>query len=70
MDLANLIININQSGSNITFTPHEEVYGKSFDDPKRRTPDISKIINEIDYKPSMTLEEMIKEISIHMGSSS
>ena len=70
VDLANLIININQSGSNITFTPHEEVYGKSFDDPKRRTPDISKIINEINYKPSMPLEEMIKEISIHMGSSS
>ena len=70
VDLANLIIKINDSSSEITFTPHEEIYGKSFDDPKRRTPDISKITNEIGYKPSMNLEEMIKEISIHMGTSS
>ena len=67
-DLAKLIIKVNESDSVIKNISHEEVYGKTFDDPKRRTPDISKIEKAINYKPSMNIEEMIREISTYMKS--
>ena len=67
-ELAQLIIRVNKSESKINNVSHEEVYGKSFDDPKRRTPDISKIRKAINYEPTMTLEEMIREISTYMKS--
>ena len=67
-ELAQLIIRVNKSESKIDNVSHEEVYGKSFDDPKRRTPDISKIRKAINYAPTMTLEEMIREISTYMKS--
>ena len=67
-ELAELIIEINKSDSRIESISHEKVYGKSFDDPKRRTPDISKIRKAIEYEPTMTLEEMIREISTYMKS--
>jgi len=67
-ELAELVIEINKSDSRIESVSHEKIYGKSFDDPKRRTPDISKIRKAIDYEPTMTLEEMIREISTYMKS--
>jgi len=67
-DLAKLIIKVNESDSVIKNISYEEVYGKTFDDPKRRTPDISKIEKAINYKPSMNIEEMIREISTYMKS--
>ena len=67
-ELAQIVISVNKSESKINTIPHEEVYGKSFDDPKRRTPDISKIRKAINYEPSKTLEEMIREISTYMKS--
>ena len=67
-ELAKLVVEVNKSDSVINKVSHEDIYGKAFDDPKRRTPDISKIEKAISYKPSMTLEEMIKEISTYMKS--
>ena len=67
-ELAQIVISVNKSESKINTIPHEEVYGKSFDDPKRRTPDISKIRKAINYAPTKTLEEMIREISTYMKS--
>ena len=67
-ELAKLIVEVNDSDSKIKKISHKEIYGEAFDDPRRRTPDISKIEKAINYKPSMTLEEMIREISTYMKS--
>ncbi len=41
---------------------HEEIFGKKFEDPKRRTPNIDKIVEYTGIKPSKNIESMIKEI--------
>ena len=61
-DLASLIIEKCNSSSKIIFKDHEEVYGNKFEDPMRRTPSIEKIVNETNYEPSMTIQQMIEEI--------
>ena len=44
-DLAELIIEISGSNSKIKYLSHEDVFGKKFEDPTRRTPNIDKIVN-------------------------
>ena len=61
-DLAELIINSTNSSSKIIYKKHEEIFGNKFEDPNRRTPNIDKIIKFTGIKPSMNIEEMIKEI--------
>ena len=61
-DLAELIIKTTNSNSELIFKNHEEIYGNKFEDPKRRTPNIDKIIKYTGIKPSMNIESMIKEI--------
>ncbi len=61
-DLAELIIKTTSSNSEIIQKTHEEIYGNKFEDPKRRTPNIDKIIKFTGIKPSMGIEDMIKEI--------
>lgn len=60
--LAELIIKLSNSNSKIVYRTHEEVYGSKFEDPMRRTPSIDKIVEATGYEPSMTIENMIKEI--------
>ena len=60
--LAELIIKTVNSDSEIIYKDHEEIYGKKFEDPKRRTPNIDKIVEYTGIKPSKNIESMIKEI--------
>ncbi|RDX33021.1 NAD-dependent epimerase/dehydratase family protein [Candidatus Actinomarina sp. HD9-500m-PIT-SAG01] len=61
-DLAELIIEISGSNSKIKYLSHEDVFGKKFEDPTRRTPNIDKIVNTTGIKPSYDIKTMIKEI--------
>ena len=61
-DLAELIIKTTNSNSEIVQITHEEIFGNKFEDPMRRTPNIDKIIKFTGIKPSMGIEDMIKEI--------
>jgi len=61
-DLAELIIRTTDSNSEIVQKTHEEIFGKKFEDPMRRTPNIDKIVKFTGIKPSMGIEDMIKEI--------
>jgi len=61
-ELAELIIKSTNSNSELIFKNHEEIYGNKFEDPKRRTPNIDKIVEFTGIKPSMNIENMIKEI--------
>ena len=61
-ELAKLIIKTVKSDSEIIYKDHEEIFGKKFEDPKRRTPNIDKIVEYTGIKPSKNIESMIKEI--------
>jgi len=61
-NLAELFIEKTNSNSQIIFKSHEEVFGKAFEDPKRRTPGINKIIEFTGMKPTKNIEFMIENI--------
>ena len=61
-NLAELIIEKTNSNSQIIFKSHEEVFGKAFEDPKRRTPGIDKIIEFTGMKPTKNIEFMVENI--------
>ena len=61
-NLAQLIIDKTNSKSQIIFKSHEEVFGKAFEDPKRRSPGIDKIIEFTGMKPTKNIEFMIENI--------
>ena len=62
INLAELIIEKTNSNSQIIFKSHEEVFGKAFEDPKRRTPGIDMIIEFTGMKPTKNIEFMIENI--------
>jgi UDP-glucose 4-epimerase len=61
-DLAELIILKTNSNSKIIYKSHEDVFGKAFEDPKRRTPGIDKIIEFTGMKPTKNIEFMVENI--------
>jgi len=61
-DLAELIISKTNSNSQIIYKSHEDVFGKAFEDPKRRTPGIDKIIEFTGIKPTKNVDFMIENI--------
>ena len=61
-ELAELIIEKCNSNSQIIYKSHEEVFGKSFEDPNRRTPGIEKIVDFTGIKPSKNIEFMVENI--------
>jgi UDP-glucose 4-epimerase len=60
--LAEKIINIVNSKSNLKFIPYEDVYGLDFDDMRRRVPDLTKAEKLLNWKPKTKLNEIIKQI--------
>ena len=65
LDLANKIIKITDSRSEIKFIPYEKAYPAGFEDMERRVPDISKIERVLGWKPQIGLEQIIKDIAAH-----
>ena len=61
-DLAELVISKTNSNSQIIYKSHEDVFGKAFEDPKRRTPGIGKIIEFTGIKPTKNIDFMIENI--------
>ena len=61
-DLAELVISKSNSNSQIIYKSHEDVFGKAFEDPKRRTPGIDKIIEFTGIKPTKNIDFMIENI--------
>jgi UDP-glucose 4-epimerase len=63
LDLAKLIIHQTNSKSKISFLDYRDAYGAGFEDIERRVPDISKIMNFINWEPIISLNDIIKDIS-------
>jgi UDP-glucose 4-epimerase len=65
LDLAQRIIEVTGSGSDISMTPYDEAYGEGFEDMYRRVPDIAKVQALIDWRPSRSLENIVRDVAAH-----
>lgn len=61
-DLAQKVIQITNSNSQIVHIPYIQAYEEGFEDMQRRVPDISKIRNLIDFRPTINLEGILKTV--------
>ena len=62
LKLAQKIISISNSQSEIKFIPHKDVFGNLFEDMHRRVPDIQKINKLVGFKPEIGIDETLQEL--------
>lgn len=60
--LANKIIEITQSRSEIRYIPYDKAYEEGFEDMQRRLPDTTKLNSLIGFKPTVDLSGIIKDV--------
>jgi UDP-glucose 4-epimerase len=65
LDLAQRIIEVTGSGSDISLTSYDEAYGEGFEDMYRRVPDITKVQALIGWRPSRSLENIVRDVAAH-----
>ena len=63
--LAERVKALTASQAEIVCVPYEEAYGEGFEDMPRRVPDISKASNLIGYRPTRSLDEILKRVIDH-----
>ena len=66
--LAQKVIKLTNSTSEIIYKKYSEVFGDYFEEPQRRVPDISKIKKVVGWQPKQSLDEVIIEIAEHLKS--
>lgn len=67
-ELAQKVIKLTNSSSEIIYKKHSEVFGDRFEEPQRRVPDISKIKKVVGWQPKQSLDEVIIEIAEYLKS--
>ena len=65
-ELAQKVIKLTNSTSEIIYKKHSEVFGDHFEEPQRRVPDISKIKKIVGWQPKQSLDETIIEIAEYL----
>ncbi|MCX7599309.1 MAG: GDP-mannose 4,6-dehydratase [Armatimonadetes bacterium] len=60
LELAETIVRLSESKSQIVFVPQEKIYGTSYEDVPRRVPDTTKMENLLGVKAETPLEEGLK----------
>jgi len=61
--LAEQVIKMTGSKSEITYTPYSDAYPAGFEDIQRRVPDISKVRSAIGWAPTKDLSQIISDIA-------
>ncbi|MFL6275139.1 MAG: NAD-dependent epimerase/dehydratase family protein [Blastocatellia bacterium] len=62
LELARKIKKLTGSESRIVFKPYDEAYEEGFEDMMRRVPDVSKIRELINYKPTTDLDSILASV--------
>ena len=62
MRLAELVRDAADSSSPVELVPYEEAYGEGFEDMQRRVPDVSKLERLIGFRPSTSLDQIIRDV--------
>ncbi|MGE5578210.1 MAG: NAD-dependent epimerase/dehydratase family protein [Syntrophothermus sp.] len=60
LELAQLIVALSESKSEIVFQPYAEYYGPHYEDVRRRAPDLAAAERILDYHPAVSLEDGLK----------
>jgi UDP-glucose 4-epimerase len=60
--LAERIRTLCGSRSTIELVPYEQIYGSSFEDMRRRVPDLRKIERMVGYRPEYTLDRLLESV--------
>jgi UDP-glucose 4-epimerase len=60
LELAQRIRRLCESRSSIEFVPYEKVYGNSFEDMRRRVPDLTKVGRFVGYRPEISLNQLLE----------
>ena len=60
LDLAERVKRLCRSDSEIQRVPYEQVYGSSFEDMRRRVPDLKKIRRAVGYRPEVRLDQLLE----------
>jgi UDP-glucose 4-epimerase len=63
--LAEQVLSVTGSTSEITYTPYSDAYPAGFEDIQRRVPDISKVKGSICWAPTQDLKHIIIDIAAH-----
>lgn len=61
--LANQVIGLTNSQSALSYLAYDDAYPIGFEDMQRRVPNISKITSTIDWKPELTLTDIINDVA-------
>ena len=61
--LAEQVLSVTGSKSEITYTPYSDAYPAGFEDIQRRVPDISKVKGAIGWSPTKDLKQIISDIA-------
>jgi UDP-glucose 4-epimerase len=61
--LAEQVLAVTGSQSQITYTPYSDAYPTGFEDIQRRVPDIAKIKSAINWTPTKDLKQIISDIA-------
>ncbi len=62
IDLAERVVELTGSDSELVFVPHDEVYGLGIEDVLHREPSIDKIYAAIGWRPSLDLERVLSDV--------
>jgi UDP-glucose 4-epimerase len=63
--LAEQVLSVTGSKSEITYTLYSDAYPAGFEDIQRRVPDISKVKSAIGWAPTKDLKQIISDIAAH-----
>jgi UDP-glucose 4-epimerase len=65
IDLAQRVLDLTESRSDLMFIPHDQVYGLGIEDVLHREPSIEKINSAIGWQPTRTLDEILRDVVEH-----
>ncbi len=66
LDLARRVVTMTGSQSEIVLVPYEKAYEAGFEDMPRRVPDLTKIQTLVGYRPTLGLDDILRQVVDHM----
>jgi UDP-glucose 4-epimerase len=68
IDLADRVLAVTESQSELAFVPFDEVYGGGIEDTLHRVPAIEKIGAAIGWQPARNLDQILADVLEHVRS--
>jgi UDP-glucose 4-epimerase len=68
-ELAQRVIDLTDSSSEIVFVPYDQVYGQGIEDMLHRQPSIDKITGAIGWQPKKSLDQILADVVEHTRAS-